>query len=143
MFKLISKGLDVFPEIQISDIEWAADTNPNHKIGGGEFIKAIEEGGQGVPVPGNNSETETAYVYYQIAMFDAYLKDFDGGYRKALATIDRFSASIRQLDSVHDVSVVTLPLDISSDVSMQGSTKKNASKSSFSVRVVLGVKDDA
>ncbi len=143
MFKLISKGLDVFPEIHISQIEWAADTNPNHKIGGGEISNVIEDGNQGMSGLGNNSEAETAYAYYQIAMFDAYLEDFDGGYRKALATIDRFSASIRQLDSVHDVSVVTLPLDISSDVSMQGSAETNAGKSSFSVRVVLGVKDDA
>jgi hypothetical protein len=142
MFKLISKGLDVFPEIQISEIEWAADTNPNHKIGGGEITNINEEGSQGMPGLGN-SETETAYIYYQIAIFDAYLEDFDGDYRKALDTIDRFSESMRQLDSVHDVSIVTLPLDISSDVSMQGSAKKNASKSSFSVRVVLGVKDDA
>ncbi len=96
-----------------------------------------------MPGPGNNSETETAYIYYQIAMFDAYLEDFDGDYRKALDTIDRFSESMRQLDSVHDVSVVTLPLDISSEVSIQGSAEKNAGKSSFSVRVVLGVKDDA
>ncbi len=143
MFKLISKGLDVFPEIQISEIEWAADTNPNHKIGGGEVTDVIEEGSQGVLGLGNNSETETAYIYYQIAMFDAYLEDFDGDYRKALDTIDRFSEAMRQLDSVHDVSVVTLPLDISSEVSIQGSAEKNAGKSSFSVRVVLGVKDDA
>jgi hypothetical protein len=143
MFKLISKGLDIFPEIQISEIEWAADTNPNHKIGGGEITNVIEEGSQGVPILGSNNETETAYLYYQIAMFKAYLEDFDGDYRKALDTIDRFSESMRQFDSVHDVSVVTLPLDISSDVSMQGSANKNASKSSFSVRVVLGVKDDA
>ncbi len=142
MFKLISKGLGVFPEIQISQIRWAANTNPNHKIGGGEFANVSEERGR-VPGTGNNNGTEIAYIYYQIATFDAYLEDFDGDYRKALATIDRFSAAMRQLDSVHDVSVVTLPLDIGSDVSMQGSTKKNADKSSFSLRVVLGVKDEA
>jgi hypothetical protein len=143
MFKLISKGLDVFPEIQISQIEWAADTNPNHKIGGGELTNIIEEVGQVMPGLGNISETETAYIYYQIALFDAYLEDFDGDYRKALDTIDRFSAAMRQLGSVYDVSVVTLPLDIGSDVSMQGTAGQNAVKSNFTVRVVLGVKDDA
>jgi len=141
MFKLISKGLDGFPEVQISQIEWAADTNPNHKIG--SVTNVIDEGDQSISSLGNNSETETAYIYYQIALFDAYLEDFDGDYRKALDTIDRFSASMRQLDSVHDVSVVTFPLDIGSDVSMQGTAGQNTGKASFSVRVVLGVKDDA
>jgi hypothetical protein len=76
-------------------------------------------------------------------MFNAYFENFDGDYRKVLATIDMFSAHMRQLDSVHDVSVVALPLDTGPDASLQGTAKKDASNANFSVRVVLGVKDDA
>lgn len=143
MFKLISKGLDGFPEIQISQIQWAAHVNPNHKTGGGNINSVIDDGSQAVLGLSNISDIETAYIYYQIAMFKAHLEDFDGDYRKAHATIDRFSESMRQMASVHDVSVVTLPLDIGSDVSMQGTTGQNVGNANFSVRVVLGVKDDA
>ena len=142
MFKVISKGLEVFPEIQISQIQWAANTNPNHNVGGGNPGSVIDDRDQAMLGLSNISDTETAYIYYQIAIFSAYIDDFDGDYRKALDKIDRFSSSIRQLDSVHDVSVVSLPLDIGSDASLQGSARESAGKSNFSVRVVLGVKDD-
>ena len=143
MFKLISKGMDIFPEIQISKIHWAANINPNHKLGAGKLDSIINEGIQGVLGFSNISDEETGYLYYQIALIDGYLDKFDGDYRKALHMIDQFAESLRRQDSVHDVSVVSLPLDISSEASLQGSTKEKSSQSNFSVRVVLGIKDEA
>jgi hypothetical protein len=143
MFRLISKGLDGFPEIQISNIQWSVNTDPNYKSGADDLKNTVVKKVQNVLGLGNISDTETAYINYQIAMFHAYLEDFDGDYRKALATIDRFSTQMSQLDSVHEVSVLSLPLDIGSDASLQGSSKKDAGKANFSVRVVLGVKDEA
>ena len=143
MFKLISRGLDTFSDIQISQIQWAANINPNYKLGGGPTNSTIEDGVQNVLGFSNISDTETGYIYYQIAQFNAYLENFDGDYRRALNTIDKFAESLRQQDSVRDVSVVTLPLDISSEASLQGSAKESVGKSNFSVRVVLGLKDEA
>ena len=143
MFKLISKGMDIFPEIQISKIHWAANINPNHKLGAGKLDSIINEGIQGVLGFSNISDEETGYLYYQIALIDGYLDKFDGDYRKALHMIDQFAESLRRQDSVHDVSVVSLPLDISSEASLQGSTKENSSQSNFSIRVVLGIKNEA
>ena len=143
MFKLISKGMDIFPEIQISKIHWAANINPNHKLGAGKLDSIINEGNQGVLGFSNISDEETGYLYYQIALIDGYLDKFDGDYRKALHMIDQFAESLRRQDSVHDVSVVSLPLDISSEASLQGSTKENSSQSNFSIRVVLGIKNEA
>ncbi|MCH8080307.1 MAG: hypothetical protein IIA06_11130 [Proteobacteria bacterium] len=143
MFRLISKSMDIFPEIQISKIQWAANINPNHKLGAGKLDSIINEGIQGVLGFSNISDEETGYLYYQIALVNCYLDKFDGDYRKALNTIDQFAGSLRRQDSVHDVSVVSLPLDISSEATLQGSTKEDSSKSNFSVRVVLGIKDEA
>ena len=143
MFKLISRGLDTFSDIQISQIQWASNINPNHKLGGEPTNSTIEDGTQNVMGFSNISDTETGYIYYQIAQFNAYLENFDGDYRRALSTIDKFTELLRQQDSVHDVSVVTLPLDISSEASLQGSAKESAGKSNFTVRVVLGLKDEA
>jgi len=143
MFKLISKGMDIFPEIQISKIHWAANINPNHKLGAGKLDSIINEGIQGVLGFSNISDEETGYLYYQIALINCYLDKFDGDYRKALNMIDQFAESLRRQDSVHDVSVVSLPLDISSEATLQGSTKENSSKSNFSIRVVLGIKNEA
>ncbi len=139
MFKLISKGLNILPEIKISQIQWASNSNPNYKIGSSGLGNVVDKEGDRP----NVNDTETDYIYYQIAMINAFLTNFDGDYRKALNTIDKFSETMRQLDSVHDVSVVTLPLEISSDASLQGSANRNTSKSNFAVRIVLGVKDDA
>lgn len=143
MFRLISKGLEGFPEIQISNIQWSANTDPNYKSDGEDFKNTVVKRVQNVPGLGNIGDTETAYINYQIAMFHAHLENFDGDYRKALATIDSFSTQMSQLDSVHEVSVLSLPLDIGSDASLQGSSKKDATNANFSVRVVLGVKDEA
>ena len=143
MFRLISKRMDIFPEIQISKIHWAANINPNHKLGAGKLDSIINEGNQGVLGFSNISDEETGYLYYQIALIDGYLDKFDGDYRKALHMIDQFAESLRRQDSVHDVSVVSLPLDISSEASLQGSTKENSSQSNFSIRVVLGIKNEA
>ena len=143
MFRLISKSMDIFPEIQISKIHWAANINPNHKLGAGKLDSIINEGNQGVLGFSNISDEETGYLYYQIALIDGYLDKFDGDYRKALHMIDQFAESLRRQDSVHDVSVVSLPLDISSEASLQGSTKENSSQSNFSIRVVLGIKNEA
>lgn len=143
MFRLISKSMDIFPEIQISKIHWAANINPNHKLGASKLDSIINEGIQGVLGFSNISDEETGYLYYQIALVNCYLDKFDGDYRKALNTIDQFAGSLRRQDSVHDVSVVSLPLDISSEATLQGSTKEDSSKSNFSVRVVLGIKDEA
>ncbi|MFT5426045.1 MAG: hypothetical protein ACI9ZT_000986 [Gammaproteobacteria bacterium] len=143
MFKLISKGLDTFSEVQVSQIQWVANINPNHKLGGGSFEKAVQGGVQNVLGFSNISDADTGYIYYQIALINAYLENFDGDYRKALKTIDEFAETLRQQDAVHDVSVVTLPLDISSEASLQGTAKGDGgSESNFSIRVVLGLKDD-
>jgi len=143
MFRLISKSMDIFPEIQISKIHWVANINPNHKLGAGKLDSIINEGIQGVLGFSNISDGETGYLYYQIALISCDLDKFDGDYRKALNTIDQFAESLRRQDSVHDVSVVSLPLDISSEATLQGSTKEGSSKANFSVRIVLGIKDEA
>ena len=88
-------------------------------------------------------EVITTKCRWSTSCFKDTIKNFDGDYRKALATIDRFSTQMSQLDSVYEVRVLSLPLDIGPDASLQGSSKKDASNANFSVRVVLGVKDEA
>ena len=108
MFTLISKAMDIFPEVQISKIHWAANINPNHKLGAGKLDNIIDEGIQGVLSFSNISDEETGYIYYQIALINGYLDKFDGDYRKALNTIYQFARSLRRQDSVHDVSVLLI-----------------------------------
>ncbi len=142
MFKLISNGLDIFPNIQISQIQWAANINPNYETGSrGSNNIAVEDIQRASNFSGvNNAETD--FIYYQIALLNAYIEGFDGNYREAFKTINKFSEFIKNLDSVYDVSVIKLPLVVNSDASMQGSLKESAVKSDFSVRIVLGVRSD-
>ncbi len=142
MFRTVSKGLDIYPDVQINDMQWAANTNPNYKLGKGGPNRDAGGGAQAILGFSNIDDTQTGYIYYQIALVDGYLDNFDGNYRNALATIDDFAETLRQQDSVHDVSIVTLPLDISSDANLEGSAQVDKRKSNFSLRIVLGVKNE-
>lgn len=137
IFKLISQSLNDFPEMQISRIQWVTNRDPNYKIGSAGLINNNEEGIQNVLDSNNKIDTESDYIFYQIAIFNAYLEDNNNNHRKTLKTIDEFSESMRKMESVLDVSVITLPLDISSQASLHGSAKGNNSESKFSIRVVL------
>ncbi len=134
MLKLIGRGMDRFPSIELDEIVWTASADPNMKfddIGTGSTNQAA----LGV----SDVNKAEGYQYYQIASIKGHLSSFDGNYREALSIIDQFAQTLRNIPLVHDVSIMSLPLDISSDVSLQGTANAGPGKADFSVRIVLGV----
>jgi hypothetical protein len=137
MIKLISTGADAYPAIKLDTFQWTASIDPNIHIGTRRTA----------PVPSNRtnighsrvSTANTDYDYYQIALINGHLDPFDGDYREAIDQINRFVDALRARDSVHDVSIVSLPLDVSSDASLQGSTNTASKEANFAVRIVLGI----
>lgn len=138
MFKVISEGMDKFPQIKLDSMNWAASSNPNMKIDDNSTTS-----NQGVLGVSNIETVDTGFDYYQIASIKGHISPFDGNYRAALDTINQFAESLRSLESVHNVSIVTLPLDISSDASLQGASDSNPSVANFSIRIVLGVSHES
>ena len=138
VLKVISMGMDQFPLIQIDDVTVAASADPNRKI------SDIDTGSsdQGVVGVSNISTLETGYNYYQIAAMKGHISPFDGNYREALNMINKFAEVLREIQSVHDVSIVTLPLDVSSSASLQGVSNAAPGTANFSVRLVLGIRNE-
>ena len=137
MIRLISTGTDAYPSIKLDNFQWAVSIDPNISLGAKRAS----------PAPPNRanighsklSSTDTGYDYYQIALVNGHLDPFNGDYREAIDQINKFVDVLRARDSVHDVSIVSLPLDVSSDASLQGSTNTASKEANFAVRIVLGI----
>ena len=89
------------------------------------------------------SFADTGYKYYQIGVINGRLDPFDGNYRAAISYINQFVEKLREQGSVHDASIMTLPLDVSSSANMQGTTQTEGKEANFSIRLVIGIVDEA
>lgn len=141
MIRLISTGMDAFPSIKLDTFQWTASVDPNVKIGSRNGAQS--PGAQTSIGHSQVSTTDTGYDYYQIALISGHLDPFDGDYREAIDKINSFVAALRARDAIHDVSIVSLPLDVSSDASLRGSTNNASKEANFAVRIVLGVHHEA
>ena len=139
MLTVISEGLEQYPLIQLEEINWAAAADPNKKISGD--TAAVNT--QGVVGYSNIGTKDTGFDYYQIALINGEISPFDGDYRKALDMINRFSETLGNIDSVYNVSVVSLPLDTSSQANLQGTSNSGPGTAKFSVRIVMGLNHES
>ena len=139
MLAVISKGLDQYPLIQLEEINWAAAADPNKKISGD--TAAVNT--QGVVGYSNIGTKDTGFDYYQIALINGEISPFDGDYRKALDMINKFSETLGNIDSVYNVSVVSLPLDTSSQANLQGASNAGPGTAKFSIRIVMGLSHES
>ncbi|MEJ2761415.1 MAG: hypothetical protein P8126_07735 [Gammaproteobacteria bacterium] len=141
MIKLISTGADKYPSVKLDSFQWAASVDPNTSLGAKKSA--------GTPANRANighsriSSKDTGYDYYQIALVSGHLDPFDGDYREAIDEINKFVDTLRTTDNVHDVSIVSLPLDVSSNASLQGSANGASKRADFAVRIVLGIHHEA
>jgi hypothetical protein len=140
--KLIAGALEQRPEVQIESIQWAASTNP---LAGTDPNQANRGAAAGRPVtvaaaplPGTPQ-----YRYYQIAIIDGRIDPFDGDFRAAIDLINQLAETLRQQAGVHEVQVLTLPLDVSSSASLQGTTQTERREAVFSMRLVVGIGNEA
>ncbi|MEX2352693.1 MAG: hypothetical protein WD709_00800 [Gammaproteobacteria bacterium] len=134
MMRLIGSGMNRFPAIKLGNFDWVASIDPNLRLGGGSA-----PANQGVIGYSGVGTTGNDYKYYQIAVISAEVSPFDGNYRGAISLINEFAETLRSRENVHDVSILSLPLDISSSANMQGSTGSVQREARFSIRVTLGV----
>jgi hypothetical protein len=134
MMRTISRSLDRFENLHLAEIQWIASTDPSSAIGG------VSDAQEAASTSGKFSETEALYRYYQIALVKGYIKPFNGNYREAIATLDRFAQSLRSQAAVREVNIVTLPLNIGPGTSLQGSADEQPTgEAEFVLKVVLGI----
>jgi hypothetical protein len=141
MLRVISDGLNRFPGIILDGLEWAQSPDPNYRIGDSPATSTPAPS-QLPPAPGLAIEEPGSNFYYQVALLNARIDNFDGNYRKAISTINSFAEVIRQQENVVNVTVTSLPLNISSDSSLQGNMAVTEKEALFSMKIALGVKAD-
>lgn len=150
----VSNALADFPGIQIENIDWLASTDPAAPVHAGKEAAAKSPGlmqqiddlitSAGGEAPADAAGAAAAgYRYYQIAEVGGRIDPFDGDYREALATVNRFAETLRTRKSVQQVQVLALPLDVSSAANLQGSAddQTRPQEAKFRLRLVLGVQN--
>ncbi len=103
MLTLISRALDASPAIALQRIEWHNGENLPARLG----VK--------VTTGGETGQLQRGVVYGAVA-------NFAGDYRAAMNAIDGFARAVAQNDAVAEVKALKLPLDVSSESGLIGST---------------------
>lgn len=138
MMALLGGQLQRHPQVQLDSFEWVASTNPEEKLEGGGDNAAAPPAP--APEPGLDlAAQQPAYRIYQIALVKAHLAPFDGDFRQAIVTIGALADALRAVPGVHNVQVLSLPLDISSEANLQGSAQATKAEAVFTMKVVLGI----
>jgi len=127
MMRWLGASLTKFPDVQLQHIDWLASIDPDPQTDAAT----------------DADDARDRARYYQIMTINARLQPFDGDYRTAIATAHEFAEELRQNEAVHKITMLTLPLDLSSEASLSGDVKAVGGKAAFSLRAVIGIYDDA
>ncbi|MFT5390323.1 MAG: hypothetical protein ACI8PT_000508 [Gammaproteobacteria bacterium] len=134
---VLSQGLDVFPEMRVSGIEWGSGANPNATNARATRDRANSRGGGRA---GRERQPATDMPdYFQFAKVSGYIEPFDGNYRLAIERVNRFAQELRSVDGVEAVSVVKRPLEVSSRERLTGtaSSTSTVGEAEFELKIVL------
>ena len=131
MVVTLSEGLADFPLIKLESIKWLTSTDPDKPVGrqrqrANVRSPSISTGGDSNGVP-----------LYQLAHIKGSIDPFDGDYRKALALVRQFAATLLGLPEVEAVHVLELPLDIGPDTALRGDTDRRGKTAPFELRIVI------
>jgi hypothetical protein len=119
MITVVSNALNKFPAIKLTNFNWISATDPDQQIGSN---RAVAKKPAATGASGPAGQTDNPYRSFQIAGIDSRVSPFDGNYREAISLINEFAENLRSQPDVQDVSVLSLPLDVSSEGNMQGNT---------------------
>ena len=137
MIRLISIAMNRYPAIKMERFQWLSGPDPTVRMTSNRNDRNPRV------VNYTNSTTESSdYKYYQIAVLEGEIQPFDGNYRNAISLINEYADTLRNQANVYDVNIISLPLDISSEASMQGNTNSTQREARFSIRVVLGIEHE-
>ncbi len=130
MLSILGSNLVNFPQVQLDSFDWSFSMDPyRDTVASSDSINYEQSAEESNEVP----------KFYQISNIKARLEPFDGNYREAIATVNQFVETLKSEKEVYDVSIESLPLDISSESTLQGDADKQEKTALFSLRAVVGV----
>ena len=129
LVRLLSHSLDRFPAVQLSSLAWVVAGDPG-------VIPGRVPVDSGLPVALDVSGAGAAPEVYHVALLEGRIEPFGGNYREAMNTVEQLAEDLRARATVRDVSIVSMPLDLSSGAALQGSTKSLQQRAEFTLKVV-------
>ena len=134
----VSRGLEDFPTLKLASVDWRSSMDPNAAVG--------REQPRTQPAASNNPQfnpdgSPIVPMLYQLARLKGEIDPFDGNYRLALQQVRAFAATLKKLNGMRSVRILSLPLDISSQERLTGSASADvgASAAEFEIKIVLEV----
>ncbi|HUO43847.1 MAG TPA: hypothetical protein VMT94_02910 [Burkholderiales bacterium] len=125
----VSQALDLNPAIALKTFSW--------KYGAAD----ITSGSEGASSSSGNQAASAAGTRHQSGIIEGEVRPFQGDYRAAIETINRFVAALSQQPEVAQVKIVHLPLNISPDLSLSGNTsndnREQTGKAEFKLLIIL------
>lgn len=133
MMASLSRGLSLFPNMQINEINWLSSNHPSEieSSPNDEFDQVAEP-------------TTTYQNRYQIASIKGQLTFFRGNYQVAFRTIKKFVNTLRSDPIFIEVSAIKYPIDIDSNSTLSMTSGKNTNYriAEFEIRAVLKVDNE-
>jgi hypothetical protein len=131
MFLVVSHALDALPQIQLTRIAWHYGSLP-----------AELEAGRSQPTAKGQAAPESG-TRVQSAVLRGEIRPFNGDYKAAMGIINAFATQLAADGRVAEVRVLRLPLNVSSDAGLSGSTaatsERNSAEFEFAIIFKAGV----
>jgi len=131
MFLVVSHALDALPQIQLTRIAWYYGRHP----------AALDASRS--QAPATSLEALDPGTRVQSAVVRAEIRPFNGDYKAAMGLINAFAAQLATEGMVAEVRAVRLPLNVSSDAGLSGSTMaasdRNSAEFEFAIVFKAGV----
>lgn len=141
VMEAVSTALDRYPDVQLDELRWVVSDDPKASAMGPAPSSEAPDARRRRARPSANGKR----MLYDIVRVRGHLAGFDGDYRRAMRTVSAFADALKQNPAVEEVTLITLPLDLSSQQSLQGSAsaQTKTATAAFDVRVVMRAKSDA
>lgn len=129
ILRWLSTVLDQHPSIQLDEIVWnaLAGTEENDSRVGDKQIADSDPDIQG----------QESVKPLQSVVLHGSIPAFDGDYRRALEAIEAFTTDLEDNKEVYDLSTLSLPLNVASDASVEGSAAALPGPARFAIRIVM------
>ena len=119
MLSFLGQALEQYPDIKIDELDWSFSANPDTSASVGV--------------------DKNTFKYFQVSNLKARIEPFDGNYREAIATVNKFAETLRSSESAYEVNILSFPLDISSTARLQGNAEGVGKEALFVIKAVVGV----
>ena len=137
VMQVVSVALEQSPEIQLDRLRWALTNDLNIKDEDKLIaLPAANAQGNSSPTP-----VSDAAKLSELGFINAEISNFNGDYRAALNSVNRFVANLKADKNVATVEVLQAPVNVSSYVGLQGSTSDELSTQKqpalFKIKILL------